>query len=147
MHQLSPRLTTATLILAVATLGCSGKPAMREGFAEAFGTVTLDGQPLSGAHVTFENEKGTSFAVADSAGNYVAEYSRTLKGAPVGKNRISISTKVATPGDDPSTMTLNPKTGDYEKAELVPAKYRKDAPIEIDVTADGAPYNFELTSK
>ena len=34
----------------------------------------------------------------------------------------------------------------YEKAERVPAKYRKDAPIEIDVTADGAPYDFNLTS-
>ncbi|BBO35385.1 hypothetical protein [Lacipirellula parvula] len=146
MHKLSRPLTVATLFLTVATFGC-GKPAMRPGFAEAHGTVTLDGQPLAGAHVTFENEKGTSFAVADSAGNYVAEYSRTLKGAPIGKNRILISTKVATPGDDQSTMTLNPKTGEYEKTELVPAKYRKDAPIEIDVTADGAPYNFELTSK
>lgn len=146
MQKLSHRLTTTTLLLAL-TLGCSGKPAMREGFAEAYGTVTLDGQPLPGAHVTFENEKGTSFAVADSTGNYVAEYSRTLKGAAVGKNRILISTKVATPGDDPSTLKLNPQTGDYEKAELVPAKYRKDAPIEVDVTADGAPYNFELTSK
>lgn len=139
------RLTTVTFLIALATLGC-GKPAMRDGFAEAYGTVTLDGQPLAGAHVTFENEKGTSFALADSAGNYVAEYSRTLKGAPLGKNRILISTKVATPNDDPSTMTLNPKTGDYEKPELVPAKYSKGAPIEIDVTADGAPYNFELTS-
>lgn len=139
------RLTAATFLLAIATLGC-GKPAMRDGFAEAYGTVTLDGQPLPGAHVTFENEKGTSFAVADAGGNYVAEYSRTLKGAPLGKNRILISTKVATPADDPSTLTLNPQTGDYEKPEVVPAKYRKDAPIEIDVTADGAPYDFELTS-
>jgi hypothetical protein len=146
MHMLPQRLSIIPFLLALATLGC-GKPAMRDGFAEAYGTVTLDGQPLPGAHVTFENEKGTSFALADAAGNYVAEYSRTLKGAPLGKNRILISTAVATPSDDPSTLTLNPKTGEHEKAELVPAKYRKEAPIEIDVTADGAPYNFELTSK
>ncbi|MBL8638666.1 MAG: hypothetical protein JNN09_09280, partial [Alphaproteobacteria bacterium] len=115
MHKFSPRLITAALLIPFATLGC-GKPTMRDGFAEAYGTVTLDGQPLAGAHVTFENEKGTSFALADSSGNYEAEYSRTLKGAALGKNRISISTSVATPNDDPSTLTLNPKTGEYEKA-------------------------------
>lgn len=145
MHKLSPRLTIATLLLALATLGC-GKPDMRDGFAEAYGTVTLDGQPLAGAHVTFENEKGTSFARTDASGNYETEYSRTLKGAPLGKNRISISTAVASPDADPSTLALNPKTGEYETPELVPAKYRKDAPIEIDVTAAGAPYDFNLTS-
>ncbi|WP_428306362.1 carboxypeptidase-like regulatory domain-containing protein [Lacipirellula sp.] len=145
MHKISRELTIATFLLAVAMLGC-GKPAMRDGFAEAYGTVTLDGQPLAGAHVTFENEKGTSFARTDSSGNYETEYSRTLKGAALGKHRISISTAVGSPDQDPSTLTRNPKTGEYEAPELVPAKYRKDAQIEIDVTADGAPYNFELTS-
>ena len=57
--------------------GCS-KPTMREGFTEAFGTITLDGAPLDNAEVILETPKGMSYGRTDSSGNYAAQYSRTL---------------------------------------------------------------------
>lgn len=127
--------------------GCNRKPVLRAGFAEAHGKVTLDGKPLPNAQVILEAEKGTSYGRTNGQGDYIAEFSRSQVGAAKGKARVSISTKVPFPDEDTASLPVNPKTGEREKVEQVPAKYNKASTLTVQITDDGAPYNFDLSSK
>jgi hypothetical protein len=59
--------------------------------APVSGRVTLDGQPLQFAIVTFQPEgKSAASGGTDKDGHYELLYKRGIMGAPVGMNRISI---------------------------------------------------------
>lgn len=139
----------ATVLALLCTLplfsGCSGKK-MRDGFVDVRGTVTLDGDPLPNAQVTIETTNGSSFARTDRNGNYIAEYSRSLKGAGVGDATVRISTREIFPDEDVSGLEVDPRSGDHIKPELVPVKYNKKSELKITIENGGGPYNFELES-
>ena len=120
---------------------------MREGFTEAFGTITLDGAPLDNAEIILETPKGMSYGRTDSSGNYSAQYSRTLTGAGIGTAKVRISTKVVFPDESLEDVKRDPKTGEYAKQERVPANYNAKSKLTVEIKEGGAPYNFELTSK
>lgn len=138
------------LFAAVAGLllaGC-GRQQLREGFAEAYGTVTLDEKPLPNAQVEIETPgKGTSYGRTDQNGRYVAEYSQRLKGAGKGTATIRIRTNVTFADEDTSKLEYDSNLGDYRKEELVPAKYNSRSELTVEITDDGAPYDFHLTSQ
>jgi hypothetical protein len=138
----SARWIVPLLLLAI---GCS-KSTMREGFTEAFGTVTLDGAPLENAEIIFETPKGMSYGRTNSSGNYTAQYSRTLTGAGIGTAKVRISTKAIFPDDSLEGVKRDPKTGDYSKPERVPAVYNAKSKLTVDIQEGGAPYNFDLNS-
>ena len=119
---------------------------MREGFAEAYGPVTLDDKPLPNAQVEIETEKGTSYGRTDQNGRYVVEYSQGLKGAGKGKATVRIRTNVTFPDEDTSQLEYDSNTGDYRKEELVPARYNGRSELTVEITDDGAPYDFHLKS-
>jgi hypothetical protein len=133
-------------IVAIAATGCGGQK-LKNGFVEVHGTVTLDKAPLADAQVEIITEKGTSYGRTDSSGRYVAEYSRTLKGAGTGPAKVKIRTSIVYPGEDTSGLKVDPKTGDFKKEEKVPAKYNTKGDLKIEITENGAPYNFELTAQ
>jgi len=132
-------------LVAFAATGC-GKSATREGFAEAYGTITLDGKPLANAEVIFETEKGSSYGRTDDNGEYCAQYSRTLSGAGIGKARVKISTKVIFPDENLEELDYNTKTGEHTKVELVPPKYNTNSELTVEIKQDGAPYDFALVT-
>ncbi|HVJ85408.1 MAG TPA: hypothetical protein VM452_07165 [Caulifigura sp.] len=140
------RCVTGLLGVLVLLAGCS-KPTMREGFTEAYGTITLDGAPLVNAEIIFETPKGMSYGRTDSAGKYTAQYSRTLTGAGMGTARVRISTKVVFPDDSLEGIKRDPKTGEYAKTETVPAIYNSKSTLTVEIKNGGAPYDFELKSK
>lgn len=127
-------------------VGCSGQK-MREGFVDVRGTVTLDDEPLPDAQIIIETPNGTSFARSDSEGRYVAEYSKSLKGAGTGAAIVRISTKEVFPDEDVSGLKIDPRSGDHVKPELVPAKYNSKSELTIEIKPGGAPYDFKLTRK
>jgi hypothetical protein len=131
--------------LAAAAWGCGGQK-LREGFVDMHGTVTLDKQPLPDAQVEIVTEKGTSYGRTDSSGRYVAEYSTGLKGAGKGPAKVKIRTSIVYPGEDTSSLKVDPKTGDFKKEEKVPAKYNTKTELKVDITEGDKPYDFELTS-
>ena len=126
-------------------MGCN-RQKMREGFVDVRGTVTLDGEALHNAQVIIETANGTSFARTDVNGKYVAEYSKSLKGAGVGPATVRISTKEVFPDEDVSDLEVDPRSGDHIKLELVPAKYNKKTELKIEIKTGGAPYDFDLES-
>jgi hypothetical protein len=104
--------------------------------APVSGTVTLDGAPLKRASVMFHPEGGRpSYGVTNEQGHYVLEYTATQLGAEVGKCRVSIST--ASQNEDGSQATK----------ELVPQRYFKEAPIEVQVEAKNNTIDIPLTSE
>ncbi len=68
--------------------------------AQVTGTVTLDGNPVADAQVTFIPEKGpTATGRTDSAGKYVLGTKGTDDGASVGKHKVTVA-KVGGPPPD-----------------------------------------------
>jgi len=80
----------ATLYLAVVA-GC-GKPSDYPDLFPVSGSVTMDGQPLDGARVSFvPNGARPSSGTTDSSGRYELQYTGEYAGAVAGKHRVSIS--------------------------------------------------------
>lgn len=147
--------------LALTVAGCGGG-SKKPKIYPATGTVTLDGQPLADATVSFVPQVGPpSDGKTDASGKFTIMTSGQ-PGAPFGPNKVTVSKFTGTasmpgPGataDDMKKMyekmyDKNKKAG-AEKGE-VPAKYgRADSSgLSADVTADAAKnvFNLELTSK
>lgn len=91
------------------------------------GAVTLDGEPLAGARVTFQPANGRpSAAVTDDAGRYVLRYSREENGAVPGRHAVTIATREAG------------KPVRYRTVAELPVRVRVGRnQIRFDVAADG----------
>ncbi len=120
------------LALVVLACGCGGPQ-----FGRVSGTVTMDGKPLPGVAVRFEDEGGSAtIARTDKSGYYELRYTVDQVGAPVGKHKVTILTP---PKDEVST-------GEREK-EVVPARYNRESTLTADVKSGRQTIDWELTSK
>lgn len=142
-------LQFAVLIgLATGLTGCGGSDAPELGSVS--GIVTLDGQALAGATVTFqpqfaaelddngvliEKEGHGSSAVTDSSGAYELLYSADEYGACIATHRVTITTS-APVSDDSDDMT----------EEKVPDVYNQSSELTANVVAGSNEYNWELDS-
>ncbi len=83
-------------ILGVLTAaGCSSNSVVYPEVATVVGVVTLDGQPLVKATITFVPEAGrSSSGVTDSSGKYSLHYTGTIRGAMLGTHRVMIKKMV-----------------------------------------------------
>ena len=83
--------------------GCSSNPAIYPEVADVVGVVTLDGQPLEGATITFAPEAGrASSGVTDSTGRYSLNYTGSIRGAMLGAHRVMIKKMVQDKAATPS---------------------------------------------
>ena len=94
-------LRSACLVVLVALVGCSRAPT-RDGpeLVKVTGTITLDGEPVEGAHIRFSPEAGGSaaYAVSDRRGRYELRTFDPGDGAIPGKYGISATKEVTEPG-------------------------------------------------
>jgi hypothetical protein len=139
---------TVALGTTVLVFGCS-ESAKPYNTAPVSGVITLDGQPLPAAHVTFmpvhEAQGGRQSGPeasgdTDASGHYSLKTAFGDHGASVGKNRVMITTR---------KTELDPNNPDRSKEvakERVPGKYFTDeAPVFVDVPASGLKdANFHL---
>ena len=113
------------------------------------GKVTLDGQPLVGANITFQpitdkaataNSASGSFAKTDAEGKFTLELiTPEQPGALVGKHRVTIATAVFAEAADDDLKLAEP--------EKVPARYT-DGSYELEVPAGGTDQaNIEIVTK
>lgn len=130
-----------TVIVAIVLVGCSGGGDTPE-LANVSGKVTLDGDPLPNATLTFTplGKKGgrPSVAVTDDGGNYELKYSAAHAGATPGKYRVQITT---------ATTKTDESGNDVDVPETLPAKYNANSELEKDVEPGSNTINFELDSK
>lgn len=139
----------------ICVTGCGGSVNPR-GTVDVSGTVTVGGQPLSGASVYFMGNDFTGFSLTDSAGRF-----QLVDGAKPGANKVFIS-KIEAPGvtenadsgmdlgqlqasqmANPGTVsrknpgpkeTLPPEFSDPQKTTLsydVPAQGARDANFQL----------------
>lgn len=142
------------LVSVVAFVGCGPSgPAM----GPVKGKVTLGGKPYTNGIVTFTPEGGgpSGTGATNSEGIYEL-FSAGVKGAKVGKNKVSITTVVAVPeskkqaevrSDDPSYSAFG-NASDYKAAEKqkepIPAKYNTNSELIRDVTSGANTFDFDL---
>lgn len=129
-------LTFIGLLLA-GCVGSSDQPDL--GYAE--GWITLGGEPLPKAMVTFQPESGRpSFGVTDEDGYYYLEYRPGEEGAKVGNHLVSIS-----------TYREPEMEGDPAMPEQVPVQYNRDAADNPDMTVEvklgSNEFNWDLSSE
>jgi hypothetical protein len=132
------RVWGAALVVAAALVGCGG------GTAGVSGVVTLDGQPLEGATVSFTPASGDGGGIGGSYGKTDAQGRYTLKtvngdraGAAIGKHKVTISQAKADP--------TNPEG---IAKDIVPAKYNTKSDLTFDVPSGGTDNaDFALKSK
>ena len=142
-------LTCALLSLALA--GCPGG-ASRDlpDLVPAGGTVTLDGEPLSGANVTFipaGSTAGTAcFGSTDASGRYEIAADAENKGAPKGEFKVAITKWVTEDGSDfQAEEGMSPM--EAGALDLLPPKYSDEVETELKATVpDGGTdsINFDL---
>ena len=99
------------------------------------GTVTLDGQPLARAKVTFRPVAGgrTSYAFTDENGHYRLNFLRDIKGAIPGSHKVQIY-KAATDSEE-------------SRENLVPARYNKESNLVCEVSKGQNTFDFDLKGK
>ncbi|HUQ68165.1 MAG TPA: carboxypeptidase-like regulatory domain-containing protein [Planctomycetaceae bacterium] len=134
-------------------LGC-GRPAADYStlkLVNATGTVTLDGQPLPDAVVTFDAPDGQfSYGLTNSSGKYSLQIDSEKRGVTPGEKTVRISTtrKIlglnASEGAEEGDPATKPKAA--VSGEKVPEKYNKNSELKITVSGDKTQYDFDLKS-
>jgi hypothetical protein len=121
--------------------GCGHDGYAELGLVDVTGTVTLDGQPLTGAKVSFEgNDKRSAIGTTDSAGHFRLMYDSQTPGAMPGLKIVRITTA------DTDVEGGGAAEGSSVAKESVPARYNRQSELKADVSATQRTFNFELKS-
>jgi hypothetical protein len=137
------RLFLWTALLCVAGCGSDGPE-----IAEVSGLVTLDGQPVPGATITFfpENPEGSpSYGGTDQQGKYTLMFTRKKYGAMLGKHRVEIETPRRSASEIAEMKAEGQEVPD--RPATIPKKYRQPGALTAEVNRGGNKIDFELTSK
>ena len=128
-------LAVTGLVLTMFVAGCSNAPSSDlPDLAPVTGTVTMGGEPLSGASVEFQSANGQAASgTTDANGKYELIYSGEAKGAEVGKNTVRIT-----------TVLDFPAPADYQ--DPIPAKYNQSSELEVTVEPGENTHDFDLDS-
>jgi hypothetical protein len=138
----------ALLLLA----GCNDAPQPNYaalGLVPVTGTITLDGQPLPSAVVTFTAADGQfAYGMTNSSGHYSLQLDSVMKGCPRGSRKVQVSTARKIQG-----LNSDEEGGDGGEGppkpkakETIPDKFNKNTELTVDVTPDKTSYDFDLKS-
>jgi hypothetical protein len=118
------------------------------GLVEVSGIVTLDGQPLVGALVTFESPDRTfCYGTTDGKGRYRLMLNSEKSGVIPGEKRVRI--RAAAPRDEADAWDEDdPEAGPgaARPEEAVPECYNRNSQLQVTVTGSDSAFNFDLTS-
>jgi hypothetical protein len=127
-------LVLGALVLLVGSSGCNSEKLPRLG--RVSGVVTLDGQPVPDATVTFAGAKEgepDSIGKTDASGAYELYYSRGHKGATIGDHPVFISTYKPANDDEPQAQK-----------ELIPLIYNGKSELKETVKRGTNKIDFQL---
>ncbi|MDO4558170.1 MAG: carboxypeptidase-like regulatory domain-containing protein [Planctomycetia bacterium] len=150
------QILPVSLCVAVVALFSGCGPANPLGVVDVSGTVTLDGQPVEGATVTFRAEDGTFGSGRTKAdGTYIVTMAASpVPGLPKGSYKVKVVKKDIPPidmeklasGSGPDSGSADQKK--TEIADLLPKKYDSfDSGLTANIEGATSDCNFELTSQ
>lgn len=134
-----PRLQLVVAILfSGVAVGCGGSSGPK--LATVSGTVTLNGDPVTGVNVTFiPRQNGSpSYGSTDEDGNYQLLFTHQKYGAELGSHDVLI--EQPEPETDDSGKVLSPKP-----IVAVPDKFRHRGTLTAEVSSGRNKVNFELS--
>jgi len=132
------RLVMAIMGVAVLTcVGCGGGE--YEDLGEVSGTITLDGEPLKHAVITFQPQGGRpAYGKTGEDGKYTMMYTGSQAGATVGVNTVTITNGGEKRDEETGKV--------WFQKEQVPAKYNSETELEYNVQPGSQTHDFELES-
>ena len=134
--------------------GCSGGVEAdydKLDLVEISGTITLDGQPLSGAVVKFETSPFSfCYGTTDANGRYTLKLNSEKTGVIPGEKLVRISTAART-GEEASAGGEEEEGSDPDEKpagleEKVPDCYHKNSNLKVTVSESDSNFNFDLKS-
>ncbi|EAQ80874.1 carboxypeptidase-like regulatory domain-containing protein [Blastopirellula marina] len=128
-----PQQLMGIVVISVSmVLGCGGGSGPR--LATVSGTVTLNGQPLPDALVSFyHGEDRPSHGTTDASGHYELEFTADRKGALIGENVVRI------------TLATVSGEGVKPRKETIPIMYNSDSELTYEVkSGSNENANFDL---
>ena len=131
----------------ISLTGCGGEPSFE--MVPVSGIVTMDGEPLAGATVTFlpkssgdMNAGPASLGETDAAGQFTLKTGEGEPGAVVASHQVMITTV-----KDSGTSTADDNVYAEAEPEKVPPRYNSETGLNFVVPTSGSTdANFELTS-
>ena len=136
------------------TSGCESKPSAiysTLGLVAVSGRITLNGQPLAKAVVTFDDAQDGSFSygLTDANGKYKLRIDSDMWGAKPGKKIVRISTarqilglNTSEEGGENSSEKQALKSESAK--EIVPEKFGKRSELSVEVSPSSKTFNFDL---
>lgn len=144
-------LAVSTLVLvSLASGGCFGVSTdySKVDIAQVSGTITLDGQPLSGVTVLFEApDKTTAFGTTDASGAYTLQFNTEKAGVTPGPKVVRI--RSGSFGEEADAEEGNEEEGAAPAAapaSNVPACYNAASKLQATVQSGSQTMNFDLKS-
>lgn len=148
INVVSPRFILS-LSLLILSAGCGGSinaDYSQLDLIDVSGTVTLDGQPLSGATVAFETRDGTfSSGVTDESGAFDLMFNTEQSGCLPGDKIVRIQIKTDSENPDEESEEEG-GTGNQPQIKI-PEQYNKKSTLEVTVDANHTTFEFDLKSK
>lgn len=147
-------LTVALSILVLNLSGCGGNGDRPE-LGHVTGTVTLDGEPVSGTVVVFYPDNGRpARGKTDLDGKYELTYIHKTLGSKVGHNRVEIAPNEEGENEEDE----DEEAGDTEdvgaakrprtsRKAVIPARYNTKSELEADVQPGENVFDFKLESQ
>jgi hypothetical protein len=140
------------LPMATVAAGCSGTTSAG---AEATGTITLDGNPLPNAFISFipKGNGSSSFANSDGQGNFAVQTSGSVTGLAPGEYVVVVEqgdpsdaeTAEAPKGGDSENQTESAAKAEVSGSSSIPAKYRSETTSDLTVTvSEGEQKSIQL---
>lgn len=115
---------------------------------DVFGTVTLDGQPLSGATVVFEAPDRTfSSGVTDASGHYSLMFNTEKSGCLTGQKTVRIRFVTDSETPEGEVETEGTQESPAASGQKIPEQYNSKSTLSATVNADQTSFNFDLKSK
>lgn len=120
------------------------------------GVIKLDGQPVEGAVVIFQDEQSSleAYALTDASGKYRLRFDSEKHGVTPGKKIVMVSTTKKIPGLNTGEGEGGEEDGGEEgegarkkAVDRIPKPYRgKKSVLRATVTSSNATMNFDLKS-
>ncbi|MEW4453197.1 carboxypeptidase-like regulatory domain-containing protein [Bremerella sp. JC817] len=144
------------LMIVAAICGCDPRPRPSYRGLELIpvsGTVTLDGQPLVDAIITFTDTetRKLSYAKTDSSGYYELHFDKRAMGIMAGEKVVEMSMDRKILGFNSDAEADGEVTQEGVKPaklppDAIPACYNRKSQLRVNVSGDRNEYNFDLKS-